>query len=220
MSVRIHPTAIIEDNVALGEGTSVWDHAHIRHGARLGADCIVGGKSYIAYDVSIGSRVKINSQAYICNAVTIEDGVMISAAVIFTNDRFPRAATNDLKQLRPSTPDEHTLPTRVCAGATIGAAAVIGNDLTIGRFAMVGMAAVVTRSVPDFHLVVGNPARSIGCVCRCGEPLMKWSEERAETDGRDEAADVVPCPACGLAFQIIGRSVTEVVDELETQSSR
>ena len=108
MSIRIHPTAIIERDVTLGEGTSVWDNAHIRHGARLGKECLVGGKTLIAYDVEIGNRVKINSAAYICNGVTIEDGVMISAGVIFTNDRFPRAATNDLSQLRSSAPDEHT----------------------------------------------------------------------------------------------------------------
>src|SRR5256885_17180373 len=119
MGNRIHPTAIIEEDVALGSGTSVWDHVHIRHGASLGEECIVGGKTTIAYDVKIGNRVKINSAAYICNAVRIEDGVMISAGVIFTNDRFPRATTSDLKRLRPSAPDEHTLPTVVREGATI-----------------------------------------------------------------------------------------------------
>src|SRR5262245_7272397 len=139
MSNRIHPTAIIEKDVVLGNGTSVWDNAHIRYGARLGEQCIVGGKSYIAYEVEIGNRVKINSMAYICNAVTIEDGVMISAGVLFTNDRFPRACTNDLKELRSSDPDEHTLATLVREGATIGGGAIIGCNLTIGRFAMVGM---------------------------------------------------------------------------------
>ncbi len=207
MQFRIHPTAIIEEGVALGAGTSVWDNAHIRHGARLGEQCIVGGKSYIAYDVWIGNRVKINAMAYICNAVTIEDGVMISAGVIFTNDRFPRAATNDLKQLRPSAPDEHTLPTRVCEGATIGGGAIIGNDLSIGRFAMVGMGSIVTRSVPDFHLVIGNPARSIGCVCRCGEPLAKWPEEPSNMDR------LVTCSSCGLSFRICNQVVSEVVIE-------
>src|SRR5262249_56128235 len=113
-----------------------------------------------------GNRVKINSAVYICNGVTIEDGAMISAGVIFTNDRFPRAAINDLTALRPSSPDEHTLPTVVREGATIGAGAIIGCDLTIGRFAMVGMGSVVTRSVPHFHLVVANPARSIASLCR------------------------------------------------------
>src|SRR5436190_11572625 len=191
MSVRIHPTAIIEEGVMLGSGTSVWDNVHIRRGTHLGEQCLVGGKTTIAYDVQIGNRVKINSAAYICNAVTIEDGVMISAGVIFTNDRFPRAATNDLSELRPSTPDEHTLPTLVREGATIGAGAIIGCDLQIGRFAMVGMGAVVTRSVPDFHLVIGNPARSIGCVCRCGEPLLKWD------DAASEEPLAVRCASCG-----------------------
>lgn len=203
MSIRIHPTAIIEKDVTLGEGTSVWDNAHIRHGARLGKECIVGGKSLIAYDVQIGNRVKINSAAYICNGVTIEDGVMISAGVIFTNDRFPRATTNDLSQLRSSAPDEHTLPTLVREGATIGAGAIIGCNLTIGRFAMVGMGSVVTRSIPDFHLVIGNPARSIGCVCRCGEPLMKWDDLLS-----DESL-AVRCESCGLEFEIANRKVME-----------
>ena len=94
---------------------------------------------------------------YICAAVTIEDGVMISAGTIFTNDRFPRATMPDLKTLRPSEPDEHTLPTLVREGATIGAGCIIGNDLEIGRWAMVGMGSLVTKSVPDFHLVIGYP---------------------------------------------------------------
>lgn len=203
MAVRIHPTAIVEEGVLLGDGTSVWDCAHIRHGASLGEQCLVGGKATIAYDVQIGSRVKINSLAYICNAVTIEDGVMISAGVLFTNDRFPRAATSDLLLPRSSAPNEHTLPTLVREGATIGAGAIIGCDLIIGRFAMVGMGAVITRSVPDFHLVVGNPARSIGCVCRCGEPLLKWSEQNLGGNGPAH------CRHCGLAYSVIDRVVTE-----------
>ncbi len=139
MATRIHPTALIEDDVQIGDGTSIWDNVHIRHGATIGRDCIVGEKSYVAYDVNIGNLVKINAMVYICAAVTIEDGVMISAGTVFTNDRFPRATTVDLRELRPSEPDEETLPTLVKAGATIGAGCVIGNDLAIGRFAMVGM---------------------------------------------------------------------------------
>ena len=203
MTVRIHPTAIIEEGVRLGSGTSVWDNAHIRRGACLGEQCIVGGKSLIAYDVEIGSRVKINSAAYICNGVTIEDGVMISAGVIFTNDRFPRAANNDLTELRSSAPDEHTLETRVREGATIGAGAIIGCDLIIGRFAMVGMGSVVTRSVPDFHLVLGNPARSIGCVCRCGEPLARWN------DVPGNEVQLVRCAKCGCEFELHNQRVSE-----------
>jgi len=204
MTNRIHPTAIIEDGVLLGDGTSVWDSAHIRHGTQLGEQCIVGGKATIAYDVQIGHRVKINSSAYICNGVTIEDGVMISAGTIFTNDRFPRATTSDLRELRSSEPDEHTLETLVRAGATIGAGAIIGCNLTIGRFAMIGMGSIVTRSVPDFHLVIGSPTRSIGAVCRCGEPIHRFTEADSETGPLPVTCD------CGLSYEIDGQRVREL----------
>ena len=202
--VRIHPTAIIEDDVQLGAGTSVWDAAHIRHGAQLGEQCIVGGKSYIAYDVKIGHRVKINAMVYLCFGVTVEDGVMISAGTIFTNDQFPRATTSDLLELRSSDPDEETHKTLVREGATIGAGAIIGNNLEVGRFAMVGMGSIVTRSVPDFHLVIGNPARSVGCVCRCGHPLAKWAV--GECFQRDEIA----CKKCSARYRVANNRVTEL----------
>ncbi len=202
--VRIHPTAIVEEGVEIGAGTTVWDHAHIRHSTRIGEQCIIGGKTYVAYGVNIGNRVKINAFVYICTAVTIEDGVMISAGTVFTNDRFPRAATSDLKQLRPSDPDEHTLPTLVREGATIGAGSTIGNDLVIGRFAMVGMGALVTRSVPDFHLAVGHPAVSVGCVCRCGQLLVRFPK-----GGKREVAGQV-CSACRLKYSIKDNAVTEL----------
>lgn len=201
---RIHETAIIEDGVVLGEGTSVWDNVHIRHNTSIGEECIVGGKSVIAYGVEIGNRVKINSMVYICHGVTIEDGVMISAGTVFTNDRFPRATVPDLSELRSSDPDEHTYPTLVRAGATIGAGCVIGNDLEIGRFAMIGMGALVTRSVPDFHLAIGSPARSIGCVCRCGQLLMKFPEP-----GHGWREEVV-CSECNRQYVVENREVTEV----------
>ncbi len=205
--VRIHPTAIIEDDVTLGRGTSVWDNAHIRHSTSIGEECVIGEKTYIAYGVSIGHRVKINAMVYICNAVTIEDGVMISAGTIFTNDRFPRATTTDLKTLRPSEPDEHTLPTLVREGATIGAGSTIGNDLTLGRFCMIGMGSLVTKSVPDFHLAIGHPARSVGCVCRCGQLLIRFHEL-----GHDLAQNV-RCASCGLAYEIKDRTVKEVITD-------
>jgi acetyltransferase-like isoleucine patch superfamily enzyme len=200
--VRIHPTAIIEANVTFGEGASVWDNVHIRHGATIGDECIVGEKTYIAYDVKIGNRVKINAMVYICAAVTIEDGVMISASTTFTNDRFPRATTPDLKELRSSDPDEHTLPTLVREGATIGAGCVIGNDLEIGRWAMVGMGSIVTKSVPDFHLALGQPARSVGAVCRCGQLFLKFSDT--------SDAPEIACPACGLRYAVKAQQVEEL----------
>jgi acetyltransferase-like isoleucine patch superfamily enzyme len=206
---RIHPTAIIENDVSIGEDTSIWDNVHIRHGASIGEECIVGEKSYIAYDVKIGDRVKINAMVYICAAVTIEDGVMISASTTFTNDRFPRATFPDLRSLRPSEPDEHTLPTLVREGATIGARCVIGNDLEIGRWAMVGMGSIVTKSVPDFHLVLGSPARSIGAVCKCGQLFHKFADADTGTFSCE----------CGLKYEIAAQNVTEIDTEVEIEES-
>ncbi|MFK5957166.1 MAG: DapH/DapD/GlmU-related protein [Planctomycetota bacterium] len=201
--MKIHPTAIVEDGVLLGEGTSVWDNVHLRAPSKIGCDCIIGEKTYIAYDVTIGDRVKINAFVYVCAAVTIEDGVMISAGTVFTNDRFPRATTPDLKQLRGSEPDEHTLPTLVKEGATVGARCVIGNDLSLGRFCMVGMGSVVTKSVPDFHLVVGHPARSVGFVCRCGEPLARFQAGNAPLRGD------YTCSSCARSYALQNGEVEE-----------
>lgn len=203
--VRVHATAMVEDGVEIGAGSSVWDHVHIRHDAKIGEQCIIGGKSLIAYEVQIGNRVKINSSVYICYGVTIEDGVMISAGTIFTNDRFPRAATPDLKSLNGSDPDEETLQTRVCAGATIGAGCIVGSNLSIGRFSMVGMGSTVTRDVPDFHLVIGSPCRSVGFVCRCGQLVKRFTE----IEGADASVGY-PCPRCEREYFVdSNQNVTE-----------
>ncbi len=203
MTVRAHPSALIEDGVSLGVGTSVWDNAHLRSGAQVGKSCIIGGKAYVADQVVLGDRVKVNTGVYLCSGVTVEDGVMLSAYVTFTNDRFPRATSPDLSQLRSSAIDEHTEATLVREGATIGARAVIGPGLTVGRFAMVGMGSVVTRDVPDFHLSLGSPAVSVAVVCRCGPPVHRFS---------DGASARVTCSHCGRRYDITDHEVTEPDD--------
>jgi len=204
MTARIHPTALVEDGVEIGGGTVVWDSVHIRASARIGSECIVGEKTYIADGVDIGDRVKIDAFVHICTGVTIETGVMIAAGVVFINERHPRATTGDLAALRPSQADEHALPTFVREGATLGARSVIGCDLEIGRFAMVGMGAVVTKSVPDFHLVVGNPARPVGLICRCGEPMLKF------TDRVPGSVYALQCGACDLPYAVREGRVVEL----------
>ena len=204
MTIRIHPSALVEEGAVIGDGTAVWDNVHIRAPSRIGADCIIGEKTYVAYGVDIGDRVKINAFVYICTGVTIETGVMIAAGTTFTNDRYPRATTPDLAELRDSGPDELTLDTHVRAGATIGARCVIGGDLEIGRFAMVGMGAVVTRDVPDFHMVMGHPAQSVGLVCRCGEPILRF-------EGTTPAiVDELTCGVCGSRYRLDTGKVVEL----------
>ncbi len=172
-SVRIHPTAIVEDAVRIGNDTRVWDGVHIRNGASIGRDCIIGEKTYIAYDVVIGDLCKVNANVYLCAGVTLRDGVMIAAHTVFTNDLLPRATDPDVQQLRSSAPDAATLSTTVGRGATIGANCTIGPGLQLGEFCMVGMGSVVTKDVPKHALVVGNPARLTGLVCACGELVAR-----------------------------------------------
>jgi UDP-2-acetamido-3-amino-2,3-dideoxy-glucuronate N-acetyltransferase len=204
-NVIIHQSALVEANVVLGPRTKVWDNVHIRHGAVLGSDCIVGEKSYIAYDVRIGNYVKINASVYICALVTIEDFVMISAHTVFTNDKFPRAFDPDMSGLASSDPNEETLPTIVRQGVTIGANATIGCGIELGKFSMVGMGAVVTKSVPDYGLVFGNPARLQGYVCMCG-PMLGPKDIF-------EKQEIVACHRCGRQYRFDGNQVQEAVLE-------
>ena len=208
MSAEIHETAIIEQDVKVGDGTRIWSDVHVRHGAIIGERCIVGEKTYIAYDVHIGNLCKINAFVYICNGVTLEDGVMVGAHTTFTNDRFPRAADWELTELLPSQPTENTLQTRVKRGASLGAGVCIAPGVTIGEFAMIGMASVVIHDVTAHHLVAGNPARRIGYVCRCG-----WRVAMFVHGPEADLKDGVRCGNCGATLRIDNGGSIDCVHE-------
>lgn len=191
--LRIHPTADVSPEAQIGPGTRIWHQAQVREGARIGAECIIGKGAYIDFDVQIGSRVKIQNYALVYQGVTVEDGVFIGPRVCLTNDRLPRAITpgGDLK----GTADWEVGRILVRYGASIGAGAIVLPGVTIGRFAMVGAGAVVTRDVPDHGLAVGQPARRIGYVCACGRRL----------EGRDDGT--LWCAVCGQAGDLsVGRN--------------
>lgn len=165
----VHPTADVSPEATLGEGVRVWNQAQVREGASVGAESIISKNVYVDFGVAIGARVKIQNNSSIYHGVTIEDGVFIGPHVCFCNDMEPRAVTPD-GALKGQ--DDWTVGlTLVRFGASVGAGSIILPNVTIGRFAMIGAGSVVTRSVPDYGLVYGNPARLRGYACGCGRRL-------------------------------------------------
>ena len=163
----VHPTAMIESDTVLGDGTKVWAYAQIRPGARIGRACSFGRNSFVDVNVKVGDFVKVQNNASLYEGVTLESGVFIGPHVIFTNDKVPRAITpsGSLK-----TNDDWELGrTVVRHGAALGAGAVIVTGIEIGRWAMIGSGSVVTKDVPEHALVVGNPGRIIGYVSAAGQ---------------------------------------------------
>lgn len=183
----IHPTADVSPSAQIGAGTFIWHRAHVREGAMMGANCVVGKDVYIDFGVKIGDNVKIQNGALLYHGVTVEAGVFIGPQVCLTNDRTPRAITAN--GMLKAASDWSVSPTYIKYGASLGAGAIVLAGLTIGRFAMVGAGAVVTHDVPDFGMVVGVPARLIGYVCACGQRLTL-------EDG------VGRCPICNVHYQI------------------
>jgi UDP-2-acetamido-3-amino-2,3-dideoxy-glucuronate N-acetyltransferase len=158
----IHPSALVEEGAVVGNGTKIWHLVQVRPGAQIGEDCIIGRGVFVDSGVVIGNRVKVQNYVSIYHGVTIEDGVFVGPHAVFTNDKQPRAITpeGEIK----SADDWIVSPTVVKYGAAIGANSVLVCGITVGRWAMIGAGSVVTKDVPDYGLVVGNPARLIGYV--------------------------------------------------------
>ena len=158
--VFIHPTAIIDDNVTIGKGTKIWHFSHVLSGSRIGENCNIGQNVVIGPDAAIGSKCKIQNNVSVFKGVTLEDGVFCGPSMVFTNIYNPRAEISKMDQVRP---------TFVKKGATLGANCTIVCGHTIGEYAFIGAGAVVTKDVPAHALMVGNPAKQIGWMCKCGE---------------------------------------------------
>ena len=172
----VHALALCESD-QVGPRTRIWAFAHVLAGARLGADCNVGGHAFVEGGAVVGDGVTIKNGVLLWSGVTVEDGVFLGPGAVFTNDATPRAASRK----GPA----GWRATLVRRGATVGANATVLSGLTIGCWAMVGAGAVVTGDVPAHAVVVGNPARQTGWACRCGQTL---------------AGDLT-CPACGRAWR-------------------
>ena len=161
---HVHPTAIIDENVTIGQGTRVWHFSHILPGAAIGNNCNIGQNVVIGQDVLIGNSCKVQNNVSIYKGVTLEDNVFCGPSMVFTNVFNPRAHISRMSELKP---------TLIKKGATLGANCTIVCGHTVGRSAFVGAGAVVTKDVPDYALMMGNPARQTGWMCECGEKLPK-----------------------------------------------
>jgi len=192
MTIRIHSTAEVAETAFIGEGSSVWHHCQIRPGVRIGKNCILGKGVYVDADVSIGDNVKIQNYVSVYHGVVLDDGVFVGPHVCFTNDMRPRAINVD-GSIKDA--DDWVLSeTRVRKGAALGANSTIRCGITIGEWAMVGSGSVVTRDVPDYGLVFGNPARLRGFVCPCGAQLKK--------DSVEDNMVIARCPDCDTTIEI------------------
>jgi UDP-2-acetamido-3-amino-2,3-dideoxy-glucuronate N-acetyltransferase len=181
MSYTAHPTAVIDEGCTIGEGTRIWHFSHLMPGCVVGENCNIGQNVVISPDVKLGRNVKVQNNVSIYTGVECEDDVFLGPSMVFTNVINPRSALNRRSAY---------LRTLVKQGASIGANATIVCGHNIGRFAFIGAGAVVTKEVPDYALVVGNPARQIGWMSEYGHKL--------KFDANGEAT----CPESGQRYEL------------------
>jgi UDP-2-acetamido-3-amino-2,3-dideoxy-glucuronate N-acetyltransferase len=161
--VRVHPTAIVESGADVGDGTTVWHHAHVRDRARVGKDCVLGKNVYVDTQAVIGDRCKLQNNVSVYHGVYIGDDVFVGPSATFTNDLVPRAFNANWQ----------VVETHVHNGASIGANATVVCGVTLGEYSMIAAGATVTHDVAAHQLVAGTPARHLGWVCRCGKVISR-----------------------------------------------
>lgn len=184
-----HPTAIIDEGVAIGKGTKIWHFSHIMQGATIGESCNLGQNVVVSPGVVLGRNVKVQNNVSVYTGVICEDDVFLGPSMVFTNVINPRSA------IARKTEYKQTL---VKKGASIGANATIVCGNTIGAYAMIGAGAVITKEVVPYALVVGNPAKQIGWVSEYGHRLRFNDEGRAS------------CPESGMVYELKANSISQV----------
>ena len=185
-----HESSYIDEGSEIGDDTKIWHFCHVMPGARIGRGCSIGQNVMIGAGVVIGDNVKIQNNVSLYTGVALEDDVFCGPSMVFTNVVNPRSEVPRKHEYRP---------TLVKRGASIGANATLVCGHTIGRFAFIGAGAVVTRDVPDYALVVGNPGRISGWMCACGVKLAS---------GR--TPQTAECATCGRQYKVSGDAVMAV----------
>ena len=185
-----HETACIDDGTTIGAGTKIWHFSHIMPDSTIGERCNIGQNVVVSPGCHIGNNVKIQNNVSIYTGVILEDDVFCGPSMVFTNVINPRSHVERKSEYQQ---------TLVKVGASIGANATVVCGYTLGAYCFIGAGAVVTRDVPDFALIVGNPGRLRGFVCYCGEKLP------LDTDAHSSAECV--CSACGKQYRKSGIEV-------------
>lgn len=181
MNFYAHPTSVIDEGCSIGEGTKIWHFSHIMTGCQIGRNCNIGQNVVISPNVILGSNVKVQNNVSLYTGVTCGDDVFLGPSCVFTNVINPRSAVNRR---------DSYLKTHVGSGASIGANATIVCGHDIGEFAFIGAGTVITKDVPPYALIVGNPGRQIGWMSEFGH--------RLEFDGNNQAI----CPESGQTYMI------------------
>lgn len=192
----VHPLALVESD-RIGRGSRIWAFAHVMKDVVIGDDCNIGDQAFLESGVRIGRGVTIKNGATLWKGVELADYVFVGPNAMFTNDRFPRSPRLPLVAARYHDEKNWLVPTKVGEGAAIGAQATIVCGITLGAYCMVAAGSVVTRDVPPFTIVAGNPARPRGHVDRSGQPLV-------ERDGYLEN------PATGACYRRTNNSLEEI----------
>jgi UDP-2-acetamido-3-amino-2,3-dideoxy-glucuronate N-acetyltransferase len=188
----VHESSYVDEPCEIGEGTKIWHFSHVMSHSRIGRRCNIGQNVVVSPRVTIGDNVKIQNNVSVYTGVILEDDVFCGPSMVFTNVVNPRSHVSRKDEYRT---------TLVKRGASIGANATVVCGHTIGRYAFIGAGAVVTRDVPDFALVTGNPGRISGWMCQCGIKLPLSRDAQ-----KDEEAT---CAACGTAYAKRGGAVSE-----------
>ncbi|MBK8567486.1 MAG: N-acetyltransferase [Saprospiraceae bacterium] len=183
MSYYVHPTAIVDEGAKIGEGTKIWHFSHVMPGVVIGKNCNFGQNVFVANGVILGDNVKVQNNVSLYEGVICDDDVFLGPSMVFTNVNNPRSGVNRKGEY---------LKTRVGNGATIGANATIVCGHNIGKFAFIGAGAVVTKNVPDYALMVGNPARQKGWMSEFGEKLEFDENGNATCPGNGETYCLLP----------------------------
>lgn len=189
----VHESSFVDQPCVIGAGTKIWHFSHIMKNSRIGAGCNIGQNVVVSPDVTIGNNVKIQNNVSVYTGCILEDDVFCGPSMVFTNVINPRSHVARKDEYRT---------TLIKRGASMGANSTIVCGTTIGRYAFVGAGSVVTRDVPDYALVYGNPARVRGWMCACGIALEFDSEEKNAG---------ASCKACGSQYRKSGQGVEPVL---------